>query len=272
MNNKDTKQFSIVYQITNLLDGRIYIGVHTTYNINDNYMGSSKYLKKDIKKLGKQNFKKISLHIFDNQKEACMKEAELVTKEFCLRPDTYNLMRGGLYNFSWVGTTTVIDKEGNTSRVYKEDPRYLSGEFVGVTKGKQHSLETKEEIRKARLGVKLSKETLEKMLKTKSENRNKPDFVRRTNTPETIEKMKQSQLGHKVSEESIQKRLNTILQNGSSNKGMIHSEETKEKIRQAHTGKEMSEESKKKNRLAHLGKKLSPETIRKRLETLKKNK
>jgi hypothetical protein len=32
-------------------------------------------------------------------------------------------------------TVSVKDKDGNTFRVYKDDPRYLSGELVGVNKG-----------------------------------------------------------------------------------------------------------------------------------------
>ena len=44
-------------------------------------------------------------------------------------------MRGGLYNFSWVDTVAVKDKNGNTSRVYKEDPRFLLGEIVPISKG-----------------------------------------------------------------------------------------------------------------------------------------
>ena len=111
--SKDKKQFLIVYQITNLLNNKIYIGAHCTNNINDNYMGSSKSLKKDIKELGKQNFEKIPLHVFDNQEDMRKKEAELVTKEFCLREDTYNIMKGGIQTFTWIGTVVVKDKDGN---------------------------------------------------------------------------------------------------------------------------------------------------------------
>ena len=33
------------------------------------------------------------------------------------------------------GRANVKDKDGNTFSVFKDDPRYLSGELVGVTKG-----------------------------------------------------------------------------------------------------------------------------------------
>lgn len=50
----------IVYQITNLLNSKIYIGVNkiSDPNIDDGYMGSSKYLANAIRKNGAHNFKK----------------------------------------------------------------------------------------------------------------------------------------------------------------------------------------------------------------------
>ncbi len=150
--NKDKTKFSIVYQITNLLTGKIYVGCHVTYNINDKYMGSSKHLKKDIKLLGRENFKKDVLFVYDNQKDMMNKEAEIVNKEFCLRSDTYNLMVGGIHEFTWFGTVVVKDQAGNRSRVYEEDPRFLSGELVGINKGYSQTEETKEKIRNSNMG------------------------------------------------------------------------------------------------------------------------
>ena len=132
--NLGKQKFFIIYRITNPVNGKIYVGAHITYNANDKYMGSSKYLKKDMKELGRHNFKKEILHIFDNEKDMKDKEAEIVSKEFCHRDDTYNLMVGGITEFSWVNTLTVKDKDGNYSRVYIDDPRYLSGELVPNSK------------------------------------------------------------------------------------------------------------------------------------------
>jgi hypothetical protein len=124
-----------IYKTTNLINNKIYIGQHITDNLDDGYLGSGTNLHKAIKKYGKENFKKEILHIFDNFDDMDNKEKELVTKEFVLREDTYNLIQGGL-QFNTTGQTIVKDKDGNNQLVYLNDPRYLSGELVGVTKGK----------------------------------------------------------------------------------------------------------------------------------------
>lgn len=77
------------------MNQKIYIGYHSTNNINDGYMGSGKLIKRAILKYGIENFQKDILFIFDNKKEAELKESEIVNSEFCLREDTYNIAIGG---------------------------------------------------------------------------------------------------------------------------------------------------------------------------------
>ena len=98
----------VIYQITNLCNSKIYVGVHKVVDpsIDDGYMGSSKYLKNAIKKYGMDNFKKDILHTFDVEGLAYAKEAELVTEEFVQRKDTYNVKPGG-YGNSHYGRTVV---------------------------------------------------------------------------------------------------------------------------------------------------------------------
>ena len=129
----------VIYQITNLLNNHIYIGAHSTYNIYDKYMGSSKYLKKDLRDLGRHNFKKDILFVFDNKEEMISKEAELVTIDFCHRIDTYNKMVGGISEMSWLGMVITKDKDNNFYSVYNNDPRYLSGELVPIAKGNTYT-------------------------------------------------------------------------------------------------------------------------------------
>ena len=139
----------IIYKITNLINSKVYVGAHITYDVNDRYMGSSNYLKRDLKKIGRKNFEKTPLHIFDNKKDMMKMEAEIVNKEFCYRDDTYNRIIGGLESFSNEGMVTVVNPEGGHMNVYVDDPRYISGKLKHVRSGKKLSKEHKNAWQKA---------------------------------------------------------------------------------------------------------------------------
>lgn len=87
--------FFTVYKTTNLINNKIYIGLHETKDINDTYLGSGILLKKAIKKYGVNNFKKEILFVYDNKTEMINKEKELVSEVFITRRDTYNMSKGG---------------------------------------------------------------------------------------------------------------------------------------------------------------------------------
>lgn len=84
-----------IYKITNKINGKIYIGSHKTKNLNDNYMGSGKYLKYAQKKHGIENFTKELLFVFETAEEMYAKEAEIVNENFLAEENTYNMTVGG---------------------------------------------------------------------------------------------------------------------------------------------------------------------------------
>lgn len=85
----------LIYQTTNLVNGKIYIGKHETFNIEDKYFGSGKYLLNAINKHGIENFEFKILIDLKNKEEMNLLEELVVTEEFCARPDTYNIKIGG---------------------------------------------------------------------------------------------------------------------------------------------------------------------------------
>lgn len=101
----------IVYKTTNLINNKIYIGVHrTNVDVFDFYFGcgcTKKDQKKSrkngfpaaIRKYGWKNFKRETLFEYPDSEEgkraAYAKEAELVNEDFVKRKDTYNITKGG---------------------------------------------------------------------------------------------------------------------------------------------------------------------------------
>lgn len=85
----------IIYKVTNKINNKFYIGYHKTKNINDDYFGSGNLIKKAIKKHGIENFIKEILFVYTNEKEAFLKEKELVDKNLIYSSLCYNLNIGG---------------------------------------------------------------------------------------------------------------------------------------------------------------------------------
>ncbi len=97
-----------IYQITNLINGKIYIGVHKTSNIEDGYMGSGTYLKRAQEEYGIENFEKRILKFFESEEEMFQEEAKIVTTDFLSRKDVYNLRKGGTGGFAPYATERAL--------------------------------------------------------------------------------------------------------------------------------------------------------------------
>lgn len=74
--------FHYVYKTTCLVTNRWYIGVHSTSNLFDGYLGSGLVLSRSINKYGKDNHSIVWLEFFDSREESLRKEAEIVSPEF----------------------------------------------------------------------------------------------------------------------------------------------------------------------------------------------
>ena len=87
-----------IYKVTNQINNKFYIGMHRTEDLDDEYMGSGKLIRRAIKKYGIKNFKKDILYIFDNEKDMENKEKELVV----ISEMSYNLCDGGKGGFGYI--------------------------------------------------------------------------------------------------------------------------------------------------------------------------
>jgi group I intron endonuclease len=166
-----------VYKTTNLINNKIYIGYHATENEYDSYLGSGRIFLKAIKKYGKENFIKEILFTYKTKKEALEKEKEIVNENFILSDLNYNCTIGGeggigKSNKGRKHTKEAIEKiRLGAKRKCKEETKIKIGNANRGRKMKeefvlQNSLLRKKYYEKnsgPRLGVKLSKETKEKI-------------------------------------------------------------------------------------------------------------
>ena len=147
MNEENKKKHYLIYQTTNLVNNKIYIGKHITENIEDQYFGSGKYLKRAIEKYGLENFEFKILFELQNKEEMNLLEKCVVTQEFCDREDTYNINIGG---------------DGGWSTVNKNPTNTGSNHFF-----KNKSKEEISEI--GRLGGKATAQKIHNMIPTERE-------------------------------------------------------------------------------------------------------
>ena len=163
-----------IYKITNLTNGKMYIGKHKTSNIDDGYMGSGIVLNQAIKKYGVENFRKEWLMFCEDEDEMNYMERVFVDQTWVDRSDTYNLKIGGeggsckgtnKGNTVWKGRhhTEITKQKLSDARKGEDNPMYgkhhtanVRNRISAAFKGKSLSSAHKRKISLAHKGKKLS--------------------------------------------------------------------------------------------------------------------
>ena len=154
----------IVYKTTNLINNKIYIGVHHIIEDRpDYYLGTGRLILSAIKKYGKENFKRETLFEFDTEKEAFEKESEMVNEEFLKRSDVYNLVLGGRGGTIHTEETRKKISEANLNRTYKPHSKEAKQRMSKSHIGKKLSAEHKRKIGESGKGRKLSKDHIKRI-------------------------------------------------------------------------------------------------------------
>jgi hypothetical protein len=204
-----------IYQITNKVNGKTYIGQHKSKTLDDYYMGSGKAILQSFKKYGRNNFSKSILAVTETKENINVLEKYFIKLFRESGKAEYNIANGG------------------------------DGGNGDSNKGKIRSIETKEKLRKLNLGKHLSEETKKKIsegvLKSSrvyivsEETRMKMSnsHKEKKRSLESIEKQKKSQMGKHHSEETKKKISES---NKGKRLGYIVSEETKKKISESSKG------------------------------------
>lgn len=87
--------FYILYKTTNLINGKTYIGIHKTNNLNDGYLGSGIALLEAFEKYGKENFNREIIEFCNSYDELLIRESFYVDEDWVRDKTNYNLKTGG---------------------------------------------------------------------------------------------------------------------------------------------------------------------------------
>ena len=90
-NFKEQKKYHFTYRTTNLVNGRYYLGMHSTNRLDDGYLGSGKRLYYELNKYGRNNFKFEILEQFNSREELVEAEISLITEEDVKNSNCLNL-------------------------------------------------------------------------------------------------------------------------------------------------------------------------------------
>lgn len=158
-----------IYKTTNLITGKIYIGLHRSNIFNSDYLGSGTYLKSSIKKHGRDNFKCEVLEWCESSEDLEEREIFWIGELNSLNKEIgYNLHPGG-------GMPPIFYGEdhanwGNQYSPCGEDhPNWGNRGERSPLYGKSRSEETRKKISESNKGNVHSKEAKQKMSEAKKE-------------------------------------------------------------------------------------------------------
>ena len=162
--------FGYIYETTNLINGKKYIGKKTSnVFLENNYLGSGIILHKAIEKYGKENFSvRLIEEISTNQEDLCKREIYWIDYYNAIESDRYyNIGAGGIgwnnsvnlrkdIDNSWLGRHHTDESKKKMSNSHKgklwteAQRKVLTPTRQGVNNsmyGKHHTEETKNKIK-----------------------------------------------------------------------------------------------------------------------------
>jgi hypothetical protein len=89
------KKYHFIYKTTNIITKKYYIGMHSSDNLVDGYVGSGRRLKYSINKYGKENHIREIIEFCKTREELKLREKEIVNLNEIANQECMNLKVGG---------------------------------------------------------------------------------------------------------------------------------------------------------------------------------
>lgn len=121
MINASRRKHHYIYKTTCLETNKYYIGMHSTDDLEDGYLGSGKVLWYSIKKHGKENHIREILEFLPDRKSLTNREQQIINEEILNDPMCLNIRLGGHGNFP--GNKASDETKAKMSAARKGKPK-----------------------------------------------------------------------------------------------------------------------------------------------------
>lgn len=124
------KKYHFIYKTTCIITGKFYVGMHSTDNLEDGYLGSGKILGYSRKKYGDENHKIERLEFLQSREELKQREKEIVNEQLLSDPLNMNLKYGGDGGWDHLNKDSEIQRrkclKGNAKQreLWQNDPEW----------------------------------------------------------------------------------------------------------------------------------------------------
>lgn len=139
------KKFHILYKTTCKITGRWYVGMHSTDNLDDGYLGSGRWILNSIRKHGEDNHIRETIESCPTREYLCEREEQTVTTKLLEDPLCMNLIKGGSANTFPIGQDTR-DRMRLAKLGKKQSPEFIEKRRQACI-GRIQTEETREKIR-----------------------------------------------------------------------------------------------------------------------------
>lgn len=105
------KKYHYIYKTTNIVNDKFYIGMHSTNNVEDGYIGSGKRLWYSINKYGREKHICEILEYLPNREALKHREEEIVNEDLLNDKLCMNLTVGGGYGWDYLNQNSELQSQ-----------------------------------------------------------------------------------------------------------------------------------------------------------------
>lgn len=163
MKRAQSRKFHYIYRTTCSISGKFYIGMHSTDDIDDGYVGSGKVLWYSIKKHGKENHKTEILEFLPTRDQLKTREHQIINEDLLDDPLCMNLVLGGEggNKIEWTEERRLAQSVHFKNLVRTEEH---NRKIADGNSGKPLTEERKKKISESNKGRKLTEEQRKKQI------------------------------------------------------------------------------------------------------------